>query len=179
MKKCQLYQLSRVISKFSNYQLNQILSFFFKRQGTSSTFQSFKFEGQVIFENSTSIKSWLLKLVSLFYIDIRFPSSINERHFVDTQICTHDLIKEDDQSDHPCTKKKKIIYTSHASICSCIVCINSFIAYHKNDLEILMVATMFPVSKSDHQIERYHMIKFALSTCIVFRQNRPHMINLN
>ena len=44
---------------------------------------------------------------------------------------------------------------SHASICSCIVCINSFIAYHKNDLEILMVTTAFLVSKSNHQIKRY------------------------
>ena len=49
----------------------------------------------------------------------------------------------------------------------CITWINSFIAYHKNDLEILMVATVFPVSKSDHQIERYHMIKFAWLACIV------------
>ena len=27
---------------------------------------------------------------------------------VDTQFCTHDLIKEDDWSDRPCTKKKKL-----------------------------------------------------------------------
>ena len=88
---------------------------------------------------------------------------------VDTQFCTHDLIKEDDWSDHPCTQKKKsfshhmyhFVLASHASICSCIVCINSFIAYHKNDLKILMVATEFPLSKSDHRIERYRTIKFA------------------
>ena len=54
-------------------------------------FQDFRFNGWVIFENSTSIKS-----VSLFYIDIRFPSSVNEGHSVDTRFCTHDLIKEDD-----------------------------------------------------------------------------------
>ena len=66
---------------------------------------------------------------------------------VDTQFCTHDLIKEDDWSDHRCTQKKKsfshhmyhFLLASHASICSCIVCINSFIAYHKNDLKILTV----------------------------------------
>ena len=122
MKKSQPYQLSRVISEFSNYQLSQILSFFVKRQGTSSIFQSFRFEGQVIFENSTSIKSWSLKLMSLFYIDTQFPSSINEGHSIDTRFCTHDLIKEGDWSDHPCTKKK-IIIASHASFYSCITCV--------------------------------------------------------
>ena len=47
----------------------------------------------------------------------------------------------------------------HASICLCITCINSFIAYTKNDLEILTVKMVCLVSKSDHQIERYRMIK--------------------
>ena len=54
--------------------------------------------------------------MSLFYIDIRFSSSVNEGHFLDTQFCTHDLIKENDLNDHPCTLK--IIIASHASICS-------------------------------------------------------------
>ena len=61
------------------------------------------------------------------------------------------------------------VLASNASICSYIVSINSFIAYHKNDLEILMVATMFLVFKLDHWIERYCMIKFARSICIVSR----------
>ena len=122
-------------------------------------FQDFRFKGQVIFENSTSIKSWLLKSVSLFYIDIRFPSSVNEGHSINTQFCTHDLIKENDLNDHPCTTK--IMIALHASICLCITCINSFIAYHKIDLEVLTVTTMCLVFKSDHRIERYHMIKFA------------------
>ena len=39
---------------------------------------------------------------------------------------------------NPCTTK--IIIALHASICLCITCINSFISYHKNDLEILTVA---------------------------------------
>ena len=51
----------------------------------------------------------------------------------------------------------------------CITCINLFIAYHKNDLEVLMVATVCPVSKLEHRIERYRMIKFAWSGCIVSR----------
>ena len=50
-----------------------------------------------------------------------------------------------------------------------ITCISSFISYHKNDLEILTVAVVFPVIKSDYRIERYRMIKFAQSTCIVSR----------
>ena len=74
---------------------------------------------------------------------------------VNTQFCIHDLIKEDGWNDHPCTPK--IMIALHASIFSCTTCINSFIAYHKNDLEILMVSTVCPVSKSDHQIERYRM----------------------
>ena len=97
---------------------------------------------------------------------------------VDTQFYTHDLIKEYDWSDHPSTKKKKkkflhhmhhFVLASHVSICSCIVCINSFTAYHKNDLEILMVAIVFSISKSNHWIKRYSMIKFTRSICIVSR----------
>ena len=80
-------------------------------------------------------------------------------------IFTHDLIKENDLNDHSCTPK--IIIALHASICSCITCINSFIAYHENDLEVLTVTTMCSISKLDHGIERYHMIKFARSACIV------------
>ena len=68
---------------------------------------------------------------------------------------------------NPCTQK--IIIALHGSFCLCIACINSFIAYHKNDLEILTVAAVFPVIKSDYWIERYCMIKFARSTCIVSR----------
>ena len=49
-----------------------------------------------------------------FYIDIRFPSSVNEEHSVDTQFFTHDLIKEDDWNDHPCTPK--IMIALHALI---------------------------------------------------------------
>ena len=47
--------------------------------------------------------------------------------------------------------------------------LNLFIAYHKNDLEILMVMTVCPVSKSDRRIEKYCMIKFARSACIMSR----------
>ena len=72
-----------------------------------------------------------------------------------------------DLNDHPCTPK--IIISSHASFCLRITCINSFIEYHKNDLEILTIAMAFPVFKLDHQIKRYHVIKFAWSTCIVSR----------
>ena len=50
----------------------------------------------------------------------------------------------------------------------CITCINSFIAYHKNDLEVLTVTTVCAVSKSDSRIERYCMIKFTRLACIVW-----------
>ena len=132
-------------------------------------FQSFRFKGKVFFENSTSIKSWSLKSVSLFYIDIRFLSSINEGHSVDTRFFTHDLIKGNYLNNHSCTQK--IMIALHASICSYITCINSIIAYHKNDLDILTIATVCLVSKSNHRIERYRMIKFARSTCIVYRKS--------
>ena len=46
-------------------------------------FQGFRFEGQVIFENSISIKSWLLKSKSLFYIDIHFVLSKKEIKIVE------------------------------------------------------------------------------------------------
>ena len=55
--------------------------------------------------------------------------------------------------NNPCTLK--IIIALHALICSCITYINSFITYHKNDLEILIVAAMFPVIKLNYRIERY------------------------
>ena len=51
----------------------------------------------------------------------------------------------------------------------CITYSNLFIAFHKNDPKVLMVTTVFPVSKSDRRIEKYHMIKFAQSACIVSR----------
>ena len=132
--------------------------------------------------------------MSFFYIDIRFPSSVNKGYSVDTWFCTHDLIKENDFKDqsmypknHNCiTCIKSWLHYIHqfvlaltTSTCLCITFINSIIAYHKNDLEILTVATEFLVFKSNHQIERYPMIKFARSTCIVSRWNWPHVINLN
>ena len=53
----------------------------------------------------------------------------------------------------------QFVLVLHASICLCITCINLVIAYHKNDLEILTVIMVCPVSKLDHRIERYRMIK--------------------
>ena len=53
-------------------------------------------------------------------------------------------------------------------ILDCITCINFFIAYHKNHLEILMFATVCLVSESDCWIERYRMIKFVRLACIVW-----------
>ena len=35
-----------------------------------------------------------------------------------------------------------------------------------------------PISKSDRQIEGYHMIKFSQSACILFGRSRSRMINL-
>ena len=53
--------------------------------------------------------------MSLFYIDIHFPSFVNEGHSADTQFCTHDLIKENDWNDHSYTPK--IMSASHALTC--------------------------------------------------------------
>ena len=36
------------------------------------------------------------KISVFFYIDIRFTSSVNEGYSIDTQFCTHNLIKKDD-----------------------------------------------------------------------------------
>ena len=62
-------QLLRIISRVINYQLSLVFSLFLSKDKDSSMFQDFRFEGYAIFENSTSIKLWLLKSVSLFYID--------------------------------------------------------------------------------------------------------------
>ena len=60
--------------------------------------------------------------------------------------------------------------TIHVSnIHDCITCINLFIAYHKNDFEVLTVVTVCSVSNSNRKIERYRLIKFARSTCIMSR----------
>ena len=88
---------------------------------------------------------------------------------VDSRFCTHDLIKENDWNDYPYTPKNHDYITF----------INSFIAYHKNDLEILTVMTVYPIPELDHRIERYHMIKFSQSTCILFGWSWSCVINLN
>ena len=108
----------------------------------------------------------------------------DENPYVDTQFCTHNLIKENDLNDQSMYPKNHncitcinlflhyihhFVFALHTSFCLCITCINSFIAYHKNYLMILTVTTVFPVFKSGHQIERYRMIKFAWSTYIVSR----------
>jgi len=41
-----------------------------------------------------------------------------------------------------------------------ILATNSFITYHKNDLEISMITTVHSVSQLNSQIKRYHKIKF-------------------
>ena len=46
---------------------------------------------------------------------------IVNQSIVDTRFYTHDLIKENDSNDHSCTP------ALHASICSCITCINLFL----------------------------------------------------
>ena len=43
----------------------------------------------------------------------------------------------------------------------------------------LTITMVCSISKSDRQIERYHMIKVALFACILFEWNQPRMINLN
>ena len=75
--------------------------------------QGSRFKGWEIFEISTSIKSWLLKLVSLFYIDIHFWSFVNEGHSVDTQFCTPNLTLGEDQNNH--SKYPKIMIALHVS----------------------------------------------------------------
>ena len=52
-----------------------------------------------------------------------------------------------------------------------ITFINSFIAFHKNYIEVLTVIMVCLISKSGRQIERYHTIKFARSACILFGWN--------
>ena len=118
------------------------------------------------------ISSTLIHLFQ-FYQRSKGKCSCNFKHtYIDTRFCTHDLIKEDDWNDHPCAPK--IMIALHASnfiylfiylllllLLLLLFCINLFIVYHKNDLEVLTVTTMCPVSKSDHRIERYRMIKFA------------------
>ena len=96
----------------------------------------------------------------------------NPKILVDTQFCTHNLILEDGQNDHSYTQKKK---KNH----SCITCIKLSIAYHKNDLEILIVATVCLIPKSDCQIERYYMIKFSQFACILFGWNQSCVTNLD
>ena len=55
---------------------------------------------------------------------------------------------------------------------------NSFITYHKNDLEILTVVSMsgFQIGPSDRKM--LHDQVFMVNM-IVSREGRPHMISLN
>ena len=101
----------------------------------------------------------------IFFIFLQKKKNIPQLvNFVDTRFCTHDFIKEDDWNDHLCIQK--IMIALHALIHS----------LHVKKMFFTMVCS---VSKSDRRIERYHMIKFARSTCIMSRQSRPHMIDLN
>ena len=106
------------------------------------------------FINHLCRKDWMRKIHTCHCSGIR---GHHISHSVDTRFFTHDLIMENDWNDHPCTPKIKIAL--HASICLCITCINSFIAYHKNDLEILTVVMVLSVFKLDCWIERNCMIK--------------------
>ena len=127
-------------------------------------------------------------LSSFHMFNISFIACIKEVHWswesrrpdsvwagVDNRFCTHDLIKENTWMIIHVPKKSWLHYMHwfvlalHTLICSCITCINSFMAYHKNDFEILTITMVCSVSKSDHQIERYRIINFARSACIVYR----------
>ena len=46
---------------------------------------------------------------------------LKDTYTVDSQFCTHHLIKENDLNDHLCTSK--IMIALHTLICSCITCI--------------------------------------------------------
>ena len=49
--------------------------------------------------------------ISVFvYIDIHFASFVNEGHSVDTRFCTHNLIFEDDYSDHSYPQNLELHY---------------------------------------------------------------------
>ena len=121
-----------------------------------------------------------IKKESFFFFETKNLAN----HGVNTQFCTHDLIKENDLNDQSMYPKNHncitcidlflhymhhFFFALHASFSLCITCINSFIVYHKNDLEILTDTAVFPVIKSNYRIGRYRMIKFARSTCIVSR----------
>ena len=115
------------------------------------------------------LKSNLIKIWFKIYDNLE----VNCRHSI-----LHPWFNQGRLLEWPSIYKKKksflhhmhhFVFASHASICSCIVCINLFITYHKNDFDILMVATVFPISKSNHRIKRYRMINFTRSICIVLR----------
>ena len=59
--------------------------------------------------------------MSFFYIDILFSSSVNEGHSVNTQFCTHNLIKENDLND-------QFMYPKNHN-CTPIIIINLFLHY--------------------------------------------------
>ena len=74
---------------------------------------------------------------------------------VDTQFCTHNLIKENDLNDHPCTSKIKI--SLRVSIFSCITWINASLHALIYSLHIIKMILRFqwsqqcfPVIKSDY-----------------------------
>ena len=92
--------------KFISCQVGQVFTVFLFQNNKTLVlymFQDFRFQGQVIFDKLTSIKSWPLKSVSFVYIDICLASFVNEGHSIDTRFCTHNLILEDVQSDHSYT----------------------------------------------------------------------------
>ena len=122
-------------------------------------------------KNHPSVKffSFFPSLVSDWYsLYLRRIPHVS-KPYVNTRFCTHNLVLENDWNDPLQIPKNH----------SCITCIKSFIAHHKNDLEILMVVMVRPIPKSNCRIERYHKIKFSRSTCIVWGWNRSRVINWN
>jgi len=58
------------------------------------------------------------------------------------------------------------VLASHASICSCIVCINSFIAYHKNGLEILNYQRYFISFTDGHTRYMYLYLLYEMAKAL-------------
>ena len=113
--------------------------------------------------------------MSLFYNDIRFSSSVNEGHSVDTQFCTHDLIKENDLNDHPCTTRRMTWMTihipqiaSHESIGSCITCINLSLHYMHQLVFALHASTCLCITCINSFITYYKNDLEILMVTIVF-----------
>ena len=105
--------------------------------------------------NVASINHLIISIISLYIHDhhVHHHTSMHVHVImhvltINTSFCTNNLILEE-QEGHLIYRKSWFLFVT-----------NSFITYHKNDLEVSKITMICSVSQSGGRIKRYRKIKF-------------------